>query len=224
MILSLDTATSVCSVALHQDKKLLACQDLFVEQSHSVMLTVMIDHILHQTNVPKEKLTAIAISDGPGSYTGLRVGSSVAKGLCYALDIPLFSVSTLQALASQMVATFTSLQTTINKKILLCPMLDARRMEVYTALYQLDLQEVSPVEAKVVNENSFADYVSENLIVCFGNGAMKCKTLLQHPNFIFIPAIELSAVTVGDLMAKNYARKVDVAYYEPLYLKEYGAK
>ena len=224
MILSLDTATSVCSVALYQDKKLLACQDLFVEQSHSVMLTVMIDNILHQANVPKEKLAAIAISDGPGSYTGLRVGSSVAKGLCYALDIPLFSVSTLQALASQMVDTFTVLQTMINKKILLCPMLDARRMEVYTALYQLDLQEVSSVEAKVINENSFADYVSENLIVCFGNGAMKCKPLLQHPNFIFIPAIELSAVNVGDLMAKNYARKVDVAYYEPLYLKEYGAK
>jgi tRNA threonylcarbamoyladenosine biosynthesis protein TsaB len=224
MILSLDTATSVCSVALQTAEKTLAHYNLFVEQSHATMLTCMIESVLQQAKVSKTALTALAISDGPGSYTGLRVGSSVAKGLCYALDLPLIAVSSLQAMAAQMVSIGLGFEQTNAKKVLLCPMIDARRMEVYTALYQTDLEIVSPVVAKIIDEQSFNNFVENNIVICFGNGAMKCRHVLRHQNFIFIDNILTSAQTIGQLAFTNHAQKVDIAYYESLYLKEYGSK
>ncbi len=226
MILSIETSTNICSVALHNNGILLANQDLFAEQSHSGMLTVMIDNILEQTQTQKDKLTAIAISDGPGSYTGLRIGASTAKGLCFALDIPLQTVSTLQAMALQIAEMFVSDMVTMEEKtnqILFCPMLDARRMEVYTALYDKDLEIVSPIEALIVDENSFNDFIENHIIICFGNGAAKCKDVFKHKNFKFIDNILPSARSIGTLAYKN-PKIVDLIYYEPLYLKEYIAK
>jgi tRNA threonylcarbamoyladenosine biosynthesis protein TsaB len=224
MILSIETSTTICSVALHDNGNLLANQDLFAEQSHSGMLTVMIDNILAQTKTTKQQLTAIAISDGPGSYTGLRIGASTAKGLCFALGIPLIAISTLQAIALQIANKLGGFLTNeLGNKVLLCPMLDARRMEVYTALYNINLEIISPIEALVVDENSLSNLIETHTIICFGNGADKCKTVLKHSNFKFIDNISPSACTIGELAAKN-TKTVDLIYYEPLYLKEYLAK
>ncbi len=237
MILSIETSTNICSVALHNNGILLASQDLFGEQTHAGMITVLIDNILQQTQTSKSQLTAIAISDGPGSYTGLRIGSSTAKGLCFALDIPLLAVSTLEAMALQVADVFVGINAkgenikgeNILQNILLAPMIDARRMEVYTALYQykptypLDLELVSPIEPLVIDENSFSNFIATNTILYFGNGAAKCQTTLQNPNFRFIDTIVTSARSIGKLAHQN-PKKVDIAYYESLYLKEYIAK
>ncbi len=236
MILSIETSTNICSVALHNNGILLASQDLFGEQTHAGMITVLIDNILQQTQTSKSQLTAIAISDGPGSYTGLRIGSSTAKGLCFALDIPLLAVSTLEAMALQVADAFVDMHANdenlgqnIPQNILLAPMIDARRMEVYTALYQgkptypLDLELVSPIEPLVIDENSFSNFIATNTILYFGNGAAKCQTTLKKPNFRFIDTIVTSARSIGKLAHRN-PKKVDIAYYESLYLKEYMAK
>lgn len=240
MILSIETSTNICSVALHNNGILLASQDLFGEQTHAGMITVLIDNILQQTQTSKSQLTAIAVSDGPGSYTGLRIGSSTAKGLCFALDIPLLAVSTLEAMALQVADAFVghakdenkndeNLGQNISQNILLAPMIDARRMEVYTALYQykptypLDLELVSPIEPLVIDENSFNNFIATNTILYFGNGAAKCQKTLQNPNFRFIDTIVTSARSIGKLAHQN-PKKVDIAYYESLYLKEYMAK
>lgn len=241
MILSIETSTNICSVALHNNGILLASQDLFGEQTHAGMITVLIDNILQQTQTSKSQLTAIAVSDGPGSYTGLRIGSSTAKGLCFALDIPLLAVSTLEAMALQVADAFVGMHAkdenkndenlgqNIPQNILLAPMIDARRMEVYTALYQckptypLDLELVSPIEPLVIDAHSFSNFIATNTILYFGNGAAKCQTTLQNPNFRFIDTILTSARSIGKLAHRN-PKKVDIAYYESLYLKEYMAK
>lgn len=215
MILSIETSTTACSVALHKDEKLLVCLDLLLDQSHSGMLTLLIDYALKAVSATYKDLTAIALSQGPGSYTGLRIGSATAKGLCMALDLPLLAVSTLQAMAKN-VADFMP-----DNTILLCPMLDARRMEVYTALYDKNLQVVQNINALVVDNQCFVEEVSKQKIVYFGNGAAKCKPFLEHENFIFIPNIIPSARYIGGLATMEQV--VDVAYFEPLYLKEYQA-
>jgi tRNA threonylcarbamoyladenosine biosynthesis protein TsaB len=220
LILSLETSSAVCSVALHRldDGRLVGQSELRLEKSHSSHLSVLISQLLENTLHTLADVAAVAVSDGPGSYTGLRIGAAAAKGLCYALDIPLLAVSTLAALARQVAAA-----TVPTEDLLLCPMLDARRMEVYTALYRPDGAEVLAPTPLILDETALTEQTTHHRVLCFGNGAVKFRPLAAgNPNVAFLAGIEPSAVAVGTLAVEAYARQEfrDVAYYEPFYLKE----
>lgn len=218
LILSLETATSVCSVAIHEKGILKGSNTFYLEKSHSSLLVPMIDSLIERCGYEKKGLDAIAVSEGPGSYTGLRIGVSTAKGYCYALEIPLIAVNTLYGLSSQ-VAKF------INKGKMLCPMIDARRMEVYTCLFDHHLEVVKSTHPLVVEEDSFEDQLDKGEILFFGNGADKCKSIIKHPNAIFIDDLEPSADHIGYLAYQKFIKSAfeDVAYFEPFYLKEFRA-
>lgn len=220
MILSIETSTEVCSIALHQQGKLLAYSELFTEKSHSSALTLLIKSIFEHTHSSMNDLQGIAISEGPGSYTGLRVGTSVAKGLCYALEIPLYAVNTLLAMAQSVK------QMLIDQIFFLCPMIDARRMEVYTTLLNNDLQIVLPIQALIFDEKG-EELLLSNLpssdipILLFGNGANKCKKASSTKNFVLLENIYPSAKAIGELYYLQQTKQVDVAYFEPYYLKPF---
>ncbi|GAB3491875.1 tRNA (adenosine(37)-N6)-threonylcarbamoyltransferase complex dimerization subunit type 1 TsaB [Spirosoma knui] len=218
LILSLDTSTTVCSVALHQDHTLLGCYELFTERTSAALLTTLIEEVVTHTGHELKQVDAIAVAKGPGSYTGLRIGVSTAKGLCFALDKPLLAVNTLAAMAEQVRAFFPPSYT-------LCPMIDARRMEVYCALYTTDGQEVNATSAQIIDANSFAEWLNQGPVVFFGDGAEKCQPLLsEHPNAVFLgKPITPSARTVG-VLAGLYAsegRFEDTVTFEPFYLKDF---
>ncbi|MBC6697126.1 tRNA (adenosine(37)-N6)-threonylcarbamoyltransferase complex dimerization subunit type 1 TsaB [Hymenobacter puniceus] len=220
LILSLETSSAVCSVALHRldDGRLVGQSELRLEKSHSSHLSVLISQLLENTLHTLADVAAVAVSDGPGSYTGLRIGAAAAKGLCYALDIPLLAVGTLAALARQVAAT-----TVPTDNLLLCPMLDARRMEVYTALYRPDGTQVLAPTPLILDETALTEQTTHHRVLCFGNGADKFRLLAEaNPNVAFLTGIECSAVAVGALAVEAYNRQDfrDVAYYEPFYLKE----
>jgi tRNA threonylcarbamoyladenosine biosynthesis protein TsaB len=219
LILSLETSSPVCSVALHRvaDGTLVGQSELRLEKSHSTHLSVLMSQLLENSLHTLPEVAAVAVSDGPGSYTGLRIGAAAAKGLCYALDIPLVAVSTLQALARQVAAV------TAAEDNLFCPMLDARRMEVYTALYTHEGAEALAPTPLVLDETALAEQTARHRLLCFGNGAAKFRSLVAgKPNVAFLNGIEPSAVAVGALAVEAYRRGEfrDVAYYEPFYLKE----
>jgi tRNA threonylcarbamoyladenosine biosynthesis protein TsaB len=218
MILSIETSTEVCSVALHSDNKLLAYSELFTEKSHSSALTLLIEDIIKNTQEEMKDLQGIVLSQGPGSYTGLRVGTSVAKGLCYALNIPLYAVNTLLAMsyvASKMI---------FNQPVYLCPMIDAKRMEVFSMLTNPDLEIIKPVEALVLTTESFAEILANQVIVIFGDGANKCKKIIPNENLLLLENIYPSAKAIGDLFFLQKAQEVSIAYFEPFYLKEVYTK
>ncbi len=217
LILSIETSTSVGSVALHKGGILVSAYELHAEKSHSGALTPMVEQIFKYTGYTLQDLDAIAISKGPGSYTGLRIGTSTAKGLCFALDKPLIAINTLEAMAAQVAR--------INPgKALLCPMLDARRMEVYCLLAEPGGNMLEETHPLVVAEDAFAGYLSERQVLFFGNGAPKCKPVLGHlPNALFVEGIYPVAVEIGYLAAQAFDKGQfeDVAYFEPFYLKEF---
>ncbi len=215
-ILSIETATDVCSVALHVDGRLLGHQELFVEKSHSGLLTVLISELTSHCGLLVKEVDAIAISEGPGSYTGLRIGTSTAKGLCYSLEIPMISVSTLEGMLRS-VLPFS------NKSSLLCPMIDARRMEVYCLLANANGKVIKPTHAKIINEESFIEILEQQEILFFGNGALKCQQVITHSNATFIDDITPNAKNIGAIASDKYLNKefVDVAYFEPFYLKDF---
>ncbi|MBD2768707.1 tRNA (adenosine(37)-N6)-threonylcarbamoyltransferase complex dimerization subunit type 1 TsaB [Hymenobacter sp. BT664] len=220
ILLSLETSSRVCSVALHRiaDGSLLGQSELRLDKSHSTHLTVIIDQLLENTGYAITDLSAVAVSDGPGSYTGLRIGGAAAKGLCFALDIPLIAIGTLRALAAQVAA-----GTAWPENFLFCPMLDARRMEVYAALYSHDGQEVLAPTPLILDANTLAEQLAHHSVLFFGHGAAKFQPLLgEQPNAGFLTGIEPSAVAVGALAVAAYHQQEfqDVAYYEPFYLKE----
>lgn len=220
MILSIETSTKICSVALHNQGELLAESTLYVDKSHSEKLAVLIKDLLSYAEIKPEDLSAVAIASGPGSYTGLRIGTSTAKGLCYALEIPLIAISTLKAMAHGVSQILTE------KDILLCPMLDARRMEVYSLLADNELKIIQTTKAIIIDANSFEEELKHQSILFFGNGARKCKPILDHKqNAVFIDTDSISAVYVGELAWEKYQRKEfeDLAYFEPAYLKEFKA-
>lgn len=220
MILSIETSTKICSVALHNQGELLAESTLYVDKSHSEKLALLIKDLLSYAAITTKDLTAVTISSGPGSYTGLRIGTSTAKGLCFALDIPLIAIGTLEAMA------YGVSQSIIDKEVLLCPMLDARRMEVYSLLADKNLNILQPIEANIIDEHSYAGQLDSNKIVFFGNGAAKCEpTLGNNPNAIFINTQSISAVSVGTLAWNKFQQNdfEDLAYFEPEYLKEFKA-
>jgi len=215
-ILSLETATPTCSVALHHDDSLLAEQGFHLDKSHSSILHPLVRDMLSYCDVLPHQLSAVAISQGPGSYTGLRIGASAAKGFCYALDIPLIAVDTLEAMAW-------SVQKYNIQEAWLCPMLDARRMEVYCQVRSADFIELMPTQPFIVDEQSFRNDLQNNSIIFFGSGSDKCQNLISSPRALFIKDIKPSASSVGDLAISKFRQEKfeDVAYFVPNYLKEF---
>lgn len=219
VILSLETSTDVCSVALHDNKDLLAQAEIHEPQSHAARVAPLIDTVLKKAGIALKELRAVAVTSGPGSYTGLRIGTSTAKGLCYALEIPLIAVGTLELLAFQAIQ--------LNAPhALLCPMLDARRMEVYYLLTDSDFRILEPVSPRIIDESSFAELLEVNQVLFFGNGANKCRGVITHRNAIFLEGIYPRASALG-VMADEKFRKnefEDLVNFIPLYLKEFVAK
>lgn len=218
LILSIDTSTRGCSVAVHQNGVLLSGYDLFTDKSSSAMLTTLIQNAVENSGFKLSDLDAVAVAKGPGSYTGLRVSVSTAKGLCYALDKPLIAVNTLEAMAKQVIPYF-------SRNFLFCPMIDARRMEVYASVFDTECRIIKPTEAVIMTEESFKDILESRKVVFFGDGAAKCKALLAASENAIFPDAEIrpSARTVGDLAVKSYAENQfeDIASFEPFYLKDF---
>jgi len=217
-ILNIETSTEVCSIAVSKGGSLLFKKESWEGLNHSELLTVFIEEAMADNDFTLNQLDAVGVSKGPGSYTGLRIGISVAKGLCYALDIPLIAVNSLEILG-----TYIALKSTENR--LYCPMIDARRMEVYTALYNSTGKEIKPVSAEVVEENFLSEFLAEEKIVFFGNGAEKCKSKISSVNAVFEGPDKTSAQFMQILTEKKFVKKQfeDVAYFEPFYLKNFVA-
>ncbi|MDD2799072.1 MAG: tRNA (adenosine(37)-N6)-threonylcarbamoyltransferase complex dimerization subunit type 1 TsaB [Bacteroidales bacterium] len=220
VILNIETSTSVCSVALSKDGAVVFNRHNYDGQSHGTHLGVYVQEALEYTQNNDLTLEAVAISCGPGSYTGLRIGVSTAKGLCYAKDIPLIAINTLEVLACELLFDFN-----IDEEALLCPMIDARRMEVYAAIYDRALNAVKSVSADIIDETSYRNLLDKHKIIFFGDGAEKCKASLSHPNATFVADKHPLADYMIALSEKafNAEQFVDVAYFEPFYLKEFVA-
>ncbi|HEV7230094.1 MAG TPA: tRNA (adenosine(37)-N6)-threonylcarbamoyltransferase complex dimerization subunit type 1 TsaB [Bacteroidia bacterium] len=218
LILNLETSTRMCSVALAQDGHSVAFRELGGEYTHAENLTLFIQDVFEQAGKQLNQLDAIAVSKGPGSYTGLRIGISTAKGLCYALQKPLLAVPTLESLLHVMRSGFEGLPGD-----LYCPMLDARRLEVYCAVYDSQNKMVEEVQAKIIDNDSFASLLEKGRLIMFGDGADKCKPFLLSPNAVFADGILPSARHMALLseLAWKEKRFEDVAYFEPFYLKEF---
>ncbi len=217
LILSLETATKVCSVALHQENELIALTEYDGDYSHSEKLNEFILEVLGKSNRKFNDLEAIAVSKGPGSYTGLRIGVSTAKGLCYALDIPLISIDTLQSMALKAFYQLNDINAVY------CPMIDARRMEVYCGFYDFEQKLLVPIAAEIIVENSFEKW-KDKKVYFFGDGAEKCcETLKSKENFIYLDQLTPSAKELGELAIQkmNSSAFEDVAYFEPFYLKDF---
>ena len=226
LIINLETATPICSVALVLDGKILGLRETAQEKSHASSLTPFIEDLLKEQSVKVHDLDAISVSKGPGSYTGLRIGVSTAKGLAYASGRPLISIDTLLSLSEGAVK-HSTVENLLAKKVkpLLCPMLDARRMEVYTALYNTDGGTIEQVSAKIIDSSSYDNFLDQSIICFFGPGSGKCQDFLHHPNALFIEGINSSAAYMAELSEKSFQEKKfeNVAYFEPSYLKDFIA-
>ena len=217
-LLALETSSTVCSVALFKNGQILGISELQIEKSHSSHITVLIQQLLHNCQANLQDLAAVAISGGPGSYTGLRIGSATAKGLCFSLDIPLIEVSTLEAIAAAAIKS-----TPTPEQFIYCPMIDARRMEVYTYLTNHKLQTLTTVAPVILEKDSFQEYLTKNRILFCGSGALKFQALSEdYENAFFMHHIKPSAGIIGELALVKLKEKIfqNVAYYEPFYLKE----
>src|SRR5690554_3427289 len=214
-ILCLETATTNCSVALSIDGEIVAIREANDSKySHAEKLHPFIDDVLKEANFDKDNLNAIAVSKGPGSYTGLRIGVSAAKGLCFSLDIPLISIPTLTSLAHQVVEV---------EAEFIFPLLDARRMEVYTAGFNAQKEEILQTQAMILNETSFEEFLKKGQVFFIGDGLPKFREICTHPNAHFLEGKLPSAREMGALAYKKYKEEdfEDVAYFEPYYLKDF---
>jgi tRNA threonylcarbamoyladenosine biosynthesis protein TsaB len=216
-ILNLESSTKVCSVSLAENGNTISFREHFGEYAHAEKLTVFARDVIQEAGLTFSDLSAVAVSKGPGSYTGLRIGVSAAKGFAYALDIPLISVPTLQSMA------FSAIKKLNVEDKLLCPMIDARRMEVYTAIYDKELNIITDVAAEIIDENSFSEIFEKHSILFFGDGAAKCKAVFEDNPHAYFAEIEPSAVDLAELSFKKFKEQAfeDVAYFEPYYLKEF---
>ncbi|WP_396602267.1 tRNA (adenosine(37)-N6)-threonylcarbamoyltransferase complex dimerization subunit type 1 TsaB [Algibacter sp. R77976] len=216
LILNLETATTNCSVSLSKDGETIVLkEDNDKSYSHAERLHVYINDVLKEAKITSSDLDAIAVSKGPGSYTGLRIGVSAAKGLCFALDKPLISIPTLEALAHQV---------KMDEGVIVS-MLDARRMEVYSAIYDSNYNSIRETQAQILDESSFSDYLEQGKVYFVGNGVEKTKTLITHANAVFIED-RLPSANQMSLLAYNKFQNAeieDVAYFEPYYLKDFVA-
>lgn len=218
VILHIETSTHVCSVALSEQEKCIFQQSNYDGMNHAAMLSLFLQDALDLLKESGKKLDAVAVSSGPGSYTGLRIGVSTAKGLCYGLDIPLISISTLE------IMTIAAMQKHApNKHDLFVPMIDARRMEVYDVIFDSNRKIIRDTAASIINENSYAELLEKSQVLFFGNGAAKCKQVITSPHATFIDDIHPLAENMIEPALKKYQQGQfeDVAYFEPFYLKEF---
>ena len=214
IILNIETSTKNCSVNIANSGKIIAIKELNNgNYSHAEVLHPFIEDIIKEANISNEEIDAIAVSKGPGSYTGLRIGVSAAKGLSFALNAPLVSIDTLTSLAHAI---------SIDKGIIV-PMLDARRMEVYAAVFDKDYQQIRKIKAEIIVETSFAYYLEKGNVYFLGDGAQKCKETITHKNAVFIDDRFPSSKEMAELSYNKYSEKEieDVAYFEPFYLKDF---
>ena len=221
-ILSIDTSTNVCSVAVSQDGACIYYDEDNSGPNHAEKRGVFVDQAMSFADSHAIPLDAVAVSSGPGSYTGLRIGVSMAKGICFGIDVKLLSVPTLELLCVPVLLCHEE----IEDDALLCPMLDARRMEVYAAVYDRSLHAVRETGADVVTPDTYREYLDRGPVYFFGNGAAKCMDVIAHPNAHLIDGIEPLAKNMYPLAAKRIAEEKfeDVAYYVPFYLKDFVAK
>jgi len=224
-ILHLESSTSICSVALAQDGKLIDLMESNEGQNHARLLGVFAQDILQKNGITATQLAAVAVSEGPGSYTGLRIGVSLAKGLCYMNQIPLIAVSPLQSMAAQVIDRKNELGLELDDQSLLVPMIDARRMEVYTATYSTQNQLINDVSSVIVDADSFSEELTNKKLIIFGNGAEKCLPVLTHANATILSGIQTSAQFMCGLAWEAYRNKqfANLAYFEPFYLKDFIA-
>lgn len=217
LILCIETATDSCSVCVASDKNILALKESHNSRAHASLLSVFIDEILASIKMPYQELDAIAVSCGPGSYTGLRIGAATAKGLCFALDKPLIAVPTLESMTAIFMDTNSGCD-------LFCPMLDARRMEVYTALFNHNMEYIKPVEAVILESNFLEEELKNKKISFFGNGSAKFREICNNHNALFAEEFNLSATGLTSLAYQKYQQKQfeDIAYFEPFYLKDFA--
>lgn len=216
ILLSIETATTNCSVSLSKEGETFALQEDYNKNySHAERLHVFIEEILQENNISKSDLQAIAVSKGPGSYTGLRIGVSAAKGLCFALNIPLISVPTLESLAHQV---------SISKGVII-PLLDARRMEVYAAVFDSNYKVLRATQAEILTEDIYSEYLEKFPVYFIGNGVEKSKGIITHKNAHFIEGKLPSANEISSIAYNKYKKSntEDIAYFEPYYLKDFVA-
>jgi tRNA threonylcarbamoyladenosine biosynthesis protein TsaB len=222
MIICLETATNLCSVALCDNERLVSLRESHDTRSHASLITVFIDEILKEQGLKVSDLKAIAVSRGPGSYTGLRIGVSVAKGIAYALSIPLIGIDTTLSMFMGIKGKGV-LKTENTENLLFCPMLDARRMEVYCAIYDNSGRSIKKISAEIITEESFMDVPESKKIIFFGNGADKCREIIKRNNSSFLPGFTVSA---AHMLIPAYQALIDldfqnIAYFEPFYLKDF---
>ncbi|SFU19842.1 tRNA threonylcarbamoyladenosine biosynthesis protein TsaB [Algoriphagus locisalis] len=217
IILSIETSTPICSVALHREGKILGEKSLDVPGVHSEKLMGMIDSLLHECQLSIEDVTAVAVSEGPGSYTGLRIGVSVAKGLAFGGDIPLIAISTLKALSY-------GASSQVEESGLIVAMLDARRMEVYREVFDHNLKSLEKLDSEIIDENSYSELLSSGKVYFVGDAVKKVSEVLVHPNAVFLD-VSISADYVGVLAHQKFQKDefADLAYFVPNYLKEFKA-
>jgi tRNA threonylcarbamoyladenosine biosynthesis protein TsaB len=217
LILQIETATQVCSAALSVNGETIALKELQANNIHAGSLTLFIQEVMASGGYSYSNLDAIAVSKGPGSYTGLRIGVSTAKGLCFALDKPLIAIGTLGMMAKGF------LKANPDYNGLVCPMIDARRMEVFTSVFDSSLATIEPVSAKIIDEQSFKDQLIQAPVTFIGDGAEKCKAALNHPNALFSAENFNSAGNMSELSFDAFSNQSfeDLAYFEPFYLKDF---
>lgn len=217
-LLTIETSTPVCSCALSRDGEILVNKENYEGRSHASLVGLFVHEIMEYAREQDIHPDAIAVSSGPGSYTGLRIGVSEAKGLSYGLDIPMIAIPTARIMASMM-------KEKADENTLLCPMIDARRMEVYATIFDRSLNVIRETSADIVEVDSYVDLLEKQKIIFFGNGAEKCRTVITHPNARFFDDIHPLASGMVSLAEKAFVDKrfVDIAYFEPFYLKEFVA-
>ena len=226
LLLSIESSTATCSVAIHEDGHLLHSINNDVPQSASSQLAVMISKVFEVVNKKPHQIEGVIVASGPGSYTGLRIGIATAKGICFARKVPLIAINTLQLLAHQFHRDHSKKENDYLNLVTLCPMLDARRMEVYCLLADSSLSIIEPTQAKIIDESSFDEWLSKGKIFFFGDGADKCKQVIKHSNAHFFAGIVPSAIELGEMGNKSWNQGLfeDIVSFEPFYLKDFLLK
>ncbi len=221
-ILCIETSTGVCSVAVAENGQVVSVKEDATGMNHSKLLTVFIDGLLKENQLDASSFHAVAVSSGPGSYTGLRIGVSAAKGFCYGAGIPLISVSPLTSMVHGVLQ---KNDLNVEGGSYLVPMIDARRMEVYCAIFNTKGEQAGEVSAEVIDENSFSGLLVNHKVYYFGDGAEKCKSVLKGSNAVFVDGVTTSATNMAKIAHDKYIAEdfVDLAYYEPFYLKRFIA-
>lgn len=223
MILNIDTATEQASVCLSQDGNVIRTLLNDSQKDHAAWIQVAINTLLQKEGYTMQQIQAVAVTQGPGSYTGLRVGMASAKGICFALQIPLITINTLEVMAFGAINQWRSLAGNMKLPLCFCPMIDARRMEVFTAVYNEALEEIISPKAMILDELSFQPELHDRSLICFGNGSFKWKNVSRYPNVLFIDEKIDIAKSLAKLASSLYLEKnfANLAYAEPVYLKEF---